>query len=473
MKFVNLIFATDKNNLFGINNQLPWHNKEDLINFNRVTVDLYKKNIIVMGKNTFLSCKYLKNRINVVISSSLSIDQNENLFLYKTFDDFIDNFNFKLNEGKIFIIGGKILLEYVINKFSYLIDKIYHTEFPEFHDNESLENKIYINNQIMENIKNNLTLISSNDIFFKYSMRMNIEEDKYLSLLRELISNGNYRQTRNSKTYSIFNRTLTFDLKNNTIPILTTKKVFIKGIIEELLFFFKGYTNSKILEEKNVNIWKKNTSNEFLKSINLNYDEGDMGPMYGFILKHFGAEYIDCNTDYTNKGINQYEYIIDLLLNDPFSRRIIMTTYNPQQVKQGVLYPCHSIVIQFYVEQSENMDYYVSMNTYQRSVDICCGLPFNIASNGLFLFLLCKLLNNKNKHNNYIPNKLNIIMGDIHMYDDHLLLAKLQLKNNPYKFPQIELINSDNILNLDDFKIENIKINNYKSHDKINYNMVA
>jgi len=192
--------------------------------------------------------------------------------------------------------------------------------------------------------------------------------------------------------------------------------------------------------------------------------------MYGFIWKHFGAEYINCNADYTNKGFNQIEYILDLLQTDPYSRRIMMTTYDPSVAKQGVLYPCHSIVLQFYVN-IRNDKKYVSMNMYQRSVDFCCGVPFNITSNGLLLVLICNTLNNRTNTETYYPDILNIMMGDCHIYDSHIEQAKEQLKRIPFDFPTINITNTYS--NIENYRWEDIEIINYNSHPAIKYDMVA
>ena len=133
-------------------------------------------------------------------------------------------------------------------------------------------------------------------------------------MLQEVLQNGNFRSTRNSNTYSIFSKNLTFDLTKG-FPLLTTKKMFLRGIFEELMFFIKGETNTKLLEEKGVNIWKGNTSKEFIEKCNLPYKEGDMGPMYGFQWRHFGAEYGGCENKYDGVGYDQLPEILDLLLN--------------------------------------------------------------------------------------------------------------------------------------------------------------
>lgn len=299
---------------------------------------------------------------------------------------------------------------------------------------------------------------------------INQEEIAYLDILRDLITKGNVRQTRNSITKTLFSRNLTFDLKNS-FPLLTTKKMFFRGIFEELMFFIRGNTNTKILEEKGVKIWKDNTTRTFLDNVGLNhYQEGDMGPMYGYQLRFFNANYKDCNDNYLNKGVDQLKYVIDIILKDPFSRRIIMTTFNPAQVNEGCLFPCHSLMIQFYIRE-ENDIYYLSQQNYIRSNDIFLGNPYNIASFALMSYLLCHHLNYITKSNKYKPDMLYITLGDYHLYKDHYEAAQEQINRTPYPFPQLNIKNYHD--NIEDYEYEDIEMINYISHPAIKTKMIA
>jgi len=298
---------------------------------------------------------------------------------------------------------------------------------------------------------------------------INQEEIAYLDILRDLIIKGNERQTRNSITKSLFSRNLTFDLKNS-FPLLTTKKMFLRGIFEELMFFIRGNTNTKILEEKGIKIWKDNTSRIFLDNLGLNhYQEGDMGPMYGYQLRFFNANYKDLNNN-LNKGVDQLKYVIETILKDPFSRRIIMTTFNPAQVNEGCLFPCHSLMIQFYIRE-ENDIYYLSQQNYIRSNDIFLGNPYNIASFALMSYLLCHHLNYITKSNKYKPDMLYITLGDYHLYKDHYEVAQEQINRIPYSFPQLNIKNYHN--NIEDYQYEDIEMLNYMSHPAIKTKMIA
>jgi len=461
MKKVNLIFATTPDGLFGTDNELPWNVPDDLKHFNRITYSPFQTNVLVMGRKTFESLpKKLEGRIHVVISSQIVIDAD---YTYKNVSDFLCDLEFPLYDN-IFVIGGAGLIEYIYTHYFNIIDKIYYSKILTSNLKQSI-NRIYMSPTILNAI-NALPkkMNSGKDVNF-YMIQVPVHpEYQYLNLLKKCILDGSERQTRNAKTFTLFNENMTFDLTKG-FPLITTKKVFMRGIFEELMFFLKGQTNSKILEEKGVNIWKPNTTKEFLTNNNLDYEEGDMGPMYGFQWKHFNAEYTDCKSDYTDKGYNQIEYVMKLLREDPNSRRILMTVYNPAQASKGVLYPCHSIVTQFFCN-----DYKVSMTMYQRSVDLACGLPFNIASNALMLHIICHTLT-KQTGKQYKPDKLHLCLGDVHIYHQHMEGIAAQIQRVPSDIPWIAFKNTYD--NIEEYKWEDIEIINYYPHPAIKFEMIA
>lgn len=176
-----------------------------------------------------------------------------------------------------------------------------------------------------------------------------------------------------------------YSLKES-FPLLTTKRVFWRAVVEELLWFIRGSTNALELKEKNVNIWDANSTREYLDSIGLSDRvEGDLGPVYGFQWRHYGAEYKDMYTDYTGKGIDQLKNIIETLKTNPNDRRIIMCSWNPIDLPKMALPPCHCLV-QFYVANGE-----LSCMLYQRSADMGLGVPFNIASYALLTNMIAHI----------------------------------------------------------------------------------
>lgn len=181
-----------------------------------------------------------------------------------------------------------------------------------------------------------------------------------------------------------------FNLRDNVFPLLTTKRVFWRGVVEELLWFIRGSTNAKELSQKDVHIWDANSSREFLDSCGFtNRKEGDLGPVYGFQWRHYGAKYQNMDTDYSGQGIDQLKQIIDKIQHSPNDRRIIMSAWNPGDISEMALPPCHCLV-QFYVNNGE-----LSCQLYQRSADMGLGVPFNIASYSLLTYMLAHISNLK------------------------------------------------------------------------------
>lgn len=260
----------------------------------------------------------------------------------------------------------------------------------------------------------------------------------------------------------------------------------LRLIFEELMFFIRGYTDNKILQDKNVGIWNSNTTKEFIESNNKKYqdsdsylDENDMGPMYGFQWRHFNAQYnMKNNPDnqhyYDSKGVDQLNKVIQELINDPYSRRIIMTAFNPLQTENGVLYPCHSIVLQFYSKLNKHNNHLaISIKMYQRSADLFLGLPFNIASISLLLIIICDHLNKIQKKSIYEPDIVIITLGDQHIYQSHLNAVLTQLQNDLYSFPTLEIIDGDDIVKIEDYQWKNINLNNYQCNHAIKASMIA
>lgn len=370
------------------NNIIPWNIPEDLTFFRKVTTNSIndKINVVLMGRKTWdeipETIKPLKGRLNVVISSTKH-ENKENLLYFTSINDAIDCLNLRPDINNIYICGGTSFYNYFLNEYNGLtclylttIHKKYDTTVKiSFNKNdytevwkynhesidkndgnkvnityEKLLNKKCIEPVLIDDYKITSFMEPKNELSegkLTESKLNNLEEMQYLNLLNDIITKGHYRQTRNSKTWSLFGCNMKFDLSDGKFPLLTTKKMFLRGIFEELKFFLLGFTDTKLLEEKGVNIWKGNTCKEFIESLKLPYREGDMGPMYGFQLRHFGAEYEGCEYNYDNKGVDQFKMVLDTLKKDKFSRRIMMTTFNPSQVQLGVLPPCHGITIQF------------------------------------------------------------------------------------------------------------------------------
>lgn len=451
MKKFNIILACDLGGGIGFDNNLPWDFALDKKYFKTLTTNFFTniKNILIMGRNTY---RIFNNRESYVVSSTLKNINNIYDSFSKAYDDAI------LHEGDIWVIGGSRLYECAIKHFA--CDKIYLTLV-----NGVFYCDTYFNiNKYEIKWTSNIVQYDINrfddknyQLIFKIGNIIPNVETQYLNTLYDILYNGNERVTRNGITLSKFNKTLSFDLQKG-FPLLTTKKMFWKGIVEELLFFIRGDTDTKLLSNKGIKIWEPNTNKDFLNKINLDYDEGLMGPMYGYQWRFFNKNYLDNND---NNFIDQLKKVIDEIKNDPMSRRILMTTFNPLQVHLGVLYPCHSIIIQFYLEKNK-----LSCSMYQRSCDLFLGLPFNIASTSLLLHIIASLTNT-------IPGTVNIILGDYHIYLEHKKQVLTQLSREPYSLCELVMPNFNTLEDVEKSKFEDYKIYNYEYHPVIKANMIA
>ncbi len=473
---INMIVCFDSNYGIGKDNKIPWTNKEDMVIFKKITSECHngKINAIIMGRKTAESLnKPLPNRINCVLTRNKENFNSQGFYYFSSMEECFTYLK-NLAIEKVFLIGGTYIYNWGLENYPKL-NNVYTTQL-----NDLYKCDTFFNFNLLEKYFCTKTdEYISNFKFSTWQKKENIEEFAYLNMLDNILQNGHMRQTRNAITYSLFGKTLEFNLAEY-FPLLTTKKMFLRGIFEELKFFLLGQTDNKILKDKNVHIWDANTTKEFINKCNLPYQENDLGPMYGYQWRFFNAQYNDCNTDYNGQGCDQLLDVINLIKNDPFSRRILMTSYNPAQAKQGVLYPCHGISIQFYVEEKDNT-YYLNCLMNQRSGDAFLGIPFNIASYALFVHILCNHINNTDgiKGRNIIPGKLMMVFCDVHIYEEHKEAVLTQILRSPYLFPQIKLnyniqnFNKDGENSIGNMNFNTIDIINYKSYDSIKAPMIA
>nr|XP_014436999.1 thymidylate synthase [Pelodiscus sinensis] len=250
-----------------------------------------------------------------------------------------------------------------------------------------------------------------------------------------------------------------FNSFSDQFPLLTTKRVFWKGVLEELLWFIQGSTNAKELSAKGVKIWDANGSRDFLDKQGFSKrEEGDLGPVYGFQWRHFGAEYKDMNADYSGQGVDQLQNVIDTIKNNPDDRRIIMCAWNPKDISLMALPPCHALC-QFYVLNGE-----LSCQLYQRSGDMGLGVPFNIASYSLLTYMIAHVTGLK-------PGEFIHTLGDAHIYLNHVEPLKIQLQREPRPFPKLKILRK--VENISDFKADDFQIEDYNPHPAIKMEMAV
>jgi len=291
---------------------------------------------------------------------------------------------------------------------------------------------------------------------------------KYQELMQEILDDGIQKENRTGiDTISIFGTRIKLNLQDG-FPILTTKRVFWRGVVEELLFFLRGETDTKKLEDKGIGIWKNNTSRKFLHANGLLYPEGEMGPGYGFQWRNFGGRYttlvwnddsghriISREIDKGFDGVDQLQQVVDRIQSHPDCRRHIVSAWNPQQLPQMALPPCH-LLYQFYVNDSK-----LSCQWYQRSVDVPLGLPFNIASYALLTHIIAAICG-------LDVGNLIFIGGDTHIYENQLNGVREQLSREPEPLPTLGI--SRKIRSLKDaekLRFEDFELLDYVSHTKI------
>ncbi|GLH06948.1 Thymidylate synthase [Gryllus bimaculatus] len=286
------------------------------------------------------------------------------------------------------------------------------------------------------------------------------EEYQYLDQIERILECGARKDDRTGVgTYALFGAQMRYSLRNGTFPLLTTKRVFWRGVVEELLWFIRGSTNSRELSEKNVRIWDANSSREYLDSLGFSdRAEGDLGPVYGFQWRHFGAEYKDMNADYTGQGIDQLKEVINTIKTRPDDRRMIMCAWNPLDIPLMALPPCHCLV-QFFVANGE-----LSCQLYQRSADMGLGVPFNIASYSLLTYMIAKVTGLQ-------PGEFIHSLGDNHVYVNHVEALREQLQRTPRPFPTLHIIR--NVNDIEDFQFNDFELKDYKPYPKLSMEMAV
>ena len=303
----------------------------------------------------------------------------------------------------------------------------------------SLEPKSSYSDQNLDPLQEEQPLVLSQSPIEKQNAKAypnNHEELGYLNLLTNVLENGEERNDRTGVgTYSIFSANLEFDLQKH-FPLLTTKKLHFKSIAHELLWFLRGDTNIKYLKENGVRIWDKWAD-----------AEGNLGPIYGAQWRNWKGR----------KGnIDQIANLMSSLKQDPFSRRHIISAWNPSELSAMALPPCH-ILAQFYRSKAGGL----SCQFYQRSVDLFLGLPFNIASYALLTYILAKACS-------LTPEKLHFVGGDLHIYKNHTEQVRNQLSRRPYPFPSLKIKSTPmQIQELEKLEYTDIELLGYTYHPSL------
>ena len=436
-------FTYKKNEfLIGRNGDLICSIPEDLSRFYHLT----KHTIVVMGSKTYdsLPQKPLKNRLNIVLSrqsSETDLNLDSTIGMYTTTFECFKAF-YKKNQPKVYVIGGGEIYDLFLNDSELYPEKLFLTQIfidlplPTDCDCYTTMPKPSYKYALKESSE----LFNCKDkpvqyrfLTYEYSIRPH-EEFKYLELCKDVLENGLVRGDRtNIGTKSLFGKSLMFNIRD-TIPLLTTKRVAWKHCIEELLWFLRGDTDAKILQKKGVRIWNGNSSREFLDHRGLDYQEGVLGPIYSWQWRFYGSEYDEKYADTSiatpEGGIDQIELLVLQLRENPFSRRHVISAWNPKDLSKMALPPCHH-TFQFYVEEI-NQEKFLNCHFMMRSNDLGCGTSFNLLSYTLLTYLIAMKVNMK-------PNQLFYTCTDAHIYLTHIEALKEQCLRKPRPFPKLKI----------------------------------
>lgn len=493
---INIIVAVgnhipDKGWPMGRNGAMPWNNKADLKWFKDTTTG----HPVIMGRKTYEAIGHpLKNRTNIVVTTSYNDLWAENAGV-RVYGNLEDALKFaKTIDEEVFIIGGSSIYNYAFEHD--LVDRVYidllaedvpdaDTFFPDIITNidwDEIGPAIEIENRKAYAIQ-----------YVKIRGRENNVDSQYLNLVNRIIKEGAEKDTRAGKTRSLFGEQLRFNLKEG-LPMLTTKKMFSKGVIHELLWFLKGDTNIKYLVDNGVHIWDDDayrhylgmvkqfneyvrdhtdeadvvplSKEDFLQGVKdglilpipkmngsftfyKQYTFGDLGPVYGKQWRNFG-------------GVDQVKEVIEKLRNNPDDRRIMISAWNVGEIKDMALPPCH-YTCQFYTKKLPNGKRELSCMWQQRSVDTLLGLPFNILSYAILTHIIAQCVDME-------VGELIFSGGDVHVYENQIEEYERSQKNhNPHMYALPTLVLNPEKKEIDDFKYEDIKIEGYKSYPTVKY----
>ena len=475
MILYNLIACVNKRGLLGQENDLYANSSKDLHYFSQVTKghNLPKQNILIMGYNTWLSLpkKPLQDRYTIVVTKNHAHELNDVCHVDSLKQAFTHAEKILHGFSEVFVIGGAMIYEQCVSQFSETLHKLYITEIDDDwpgNDNskyffyshvldslELIKDRIESANTRIYDPETNEYIVKHLQLHFQVYQKkslVNHDEYQYLHTLERVMNEGHDYESRNGTVTSLFGTKMIFDLQR--FPLLTTKKMGYKTILRELLWFIKGSTNNQVLKDNHVHIWDGNSSKEYLESRGLPYEQDDLGPIYGFQWRHFGADYKDRYTNYEGQGVDQLSWLLQEIKQNPSSRRLILSAWNVQDLDKMALPPCH-ILSQFYVDQTLGT---LSCQLYQRSGDMFLGVPFNIAS---YSFLTCILA----KLTGYKPGKLHHVIGDTHIYEEHTTSVLQQLKRVPKPFPTLTI--SDNLTDIDNITEDMFTIENYDCYSRL------
>lgn len=300
----------------------------------------------------------------------------------------------------------------------------------------------------------------------RYRLEREHEEYQYLHLIEDVINYGYSQSDRTGVgTFTKVGTQMTFSLRNDSLPVYTTRRTFFRGAVEELLWILRGDTDVKPLQDKNIHIWDGNTTSDFIKKRGLMgiVPENSIGTLYGFQFRNWNGEWTEWRDNKVRTGIDQLAKIVNLISNDPNSRRIMSSNYNVSQTETGVLEPCHTLY-------SFNIDVVkkeIHSLLWMRSCDLMCGNPLNVLHVSIMTHILAKMFG-------YTAGDFVFQASNTHIYKNHVEGANEQIKRCPFKFPTLKIKKDiKNITDIESLVFEDFELVDYKCHSPIKYDMAV
>ncbi|KAA8499242.1 Bifunctional dihydrofolate reductase-thymidylate synthase 1 [Porphyridium purpureum] len=483
MEAVLVVAAANASHGIGKNGALPWKLAYDMARFKRVTMG----HVVLMGRKTYESIpakfRPLPGRLNIVLTRNAqwasTLQGTPGVWTARSLDharELLDAQNVlpATHGRKVFVIGGEQIYRQCLARPEWSSRVMLTRVFAQSGDEPGAFDAFFpdMAQQADFEIESESNRISDGGTSIQFVDYTRVstkrssgphEEMQYLELVREIIEYGAQKSDRTGTgTRSVFGRQMRFSLRNNTFPLLTTKRVFWRGVAEEMLWFVRGSTDANLLAARGIHIWDGNGSREFLDSLGLTEREpGDLGPVYGFQWRHFGATYSNKHADYAGQGVDQLQGVIDTLRTNPNDRRMVMSAWNPAALSQMALPPCHMFA-QFYVNASGEL----SCQMYQRSCDMGLGVPFNIASYALLTIMVAHIVGLQ-------PGEFVHVLGDAHVYNNHIDALLQQLERQPRAFPKLLVKSRENLIRIDDFTLDDFVLEGYNPHGKIKMDMAV
>lgn len=486
----HMILCTDRCGNIGrsSSNTMLYHTPMDMRRFRTLTTSPQPNmHAVVMGWNTWQSLpeqsRPLANRVNVVLTRSpehAKFVRQAGAYPFSHSQDVLVFLRRLESLQKVYLIGGASV--YNDPLLCGLVTTVHHTRVEDdasthypANDLVTVSSAVFKTYDVIEDwsvvtecrYTDECTAEATKTVTFRTLHRAQplthtqTGEPQYLQLLERLLTAPS-RQTRNSVTHSSFGERMVIDLSDGTVPLLTTKKMAWKTVIRELLWFVRGDTDNQKLNDEKVHIWDANASRAFLDSRGLtDRAENDLGPVYGFQWRHFGADYTDCHADYTGKGVDQLEEARRQIITDPTNRRMIFTAWNPSDLHQMALPPCH-LLGQWYVTHDDKL----WLQVYQRSGDVFLGVPFNLFSYSVLIHMMAHLTHKQ-------VGGLTYVLGDAHIYENHVAVVKEQLQRSSHTPPHFRVRNDCAAHTWEDFTLDSFELLDYTCEGRLKADMVA